>query len=124
MVQASCEMKASPYEAEEMEFLSTLCEKIRQDNSIILLYIQVMIQQNGLLCTPICFPWCSLHITKALNFNFSDHINNVSHSCIWHLQPHLILHSLLHYTGGGKQFHLFLFLVEFICVKIFWSNKG
>lgn len=42
MVQASCEMKASPYEAEEMEFLSTLCEKIRQDNSIILLYIQVM----------------------------------------------------------------------------------
>lgn len=40
MVQASCEMRASPYEAEEMEFLTTLCEKIRQDNSIILLYIQ------------------------------------------------------------------------------------
>lgn len=34
-------MRASPYEAEEMEFLAILCEKIRQDNSIILLYIQV-----------------------------------------------------------------------------------
>lgn len=41
MVKASCEMRASPYEHEEMEFLSTLCEKIRQDSSIILLYIQV-----------------------------------------------------------------------------------
>lgn len=40
-MKASCEMRASPYEHEEMEFLSTLCEKIRQDSSIILLYIQV-----------------------------------------------------------------------------------
>ncbi|XP_064102448.1 FHF complex subunit HOOK interacting protein 2A-like [Macrobrachium nipponense] len=40
MVRAVCEMRASPYEAEEMEFLSTLCEKIRQDCTIILLYIQ------------------------------------------------------------------------------------
>lgn len=43
MVKASCEMRASPYEHEEMEFLSTLCEKIRQDSSIILLYIQVFL---------------------------------------------------------------------------------
>lgn len=40
MVRISCETRASPYEAEEIEFLSTLCEKIRQDSSIILLYIQ------------------------------------------------------------------------------------
>ena len=46
MVQASCEMRASPYEAEEMEFLSTLCEKIRQDSSIILLYIQVLVWED------------------------------------------------------------------------------
>lgn len=51
MVQASCEMRASPYEAEEMEFLTTLCEKIRQDNSIILLYIQVRKWQES--------PWYS-----------------------------------------------------------------
>ncbi|XP_018006360.1 FHF complex subunit HOOK interacting protein 2A [Hyalella azteca] len=40
MVLASCYMTASPYEAEEMEFLALLCEKIRQDNSLVLLYIQ------------------------------------------------------------------------------------
>ncbi|KAK7018682.1 hypothetical protein SK128_022625 [Halocaridina rubra] len=39
MVRAVGDMRASPYEAEEMEFLMTLCEKIRQDSSIILLYI-------------------------------------------------------------------------------------
>lgn len=49
MVQASCEMRASPYETEEMEFLSTLCEKIRQDNSIILLYIQPFAMTGGQL---------------------------------------------------------------------------
>ncbi|KAG0716062.1 Protein FAM160B1 [Chionoecetes opilio] len=49
MVQASCAMKASPYEAEEMEFLSTLCEKIRQDSSIILLYIQPFAMTGGQL---------------------------------------------------------------------------
>ncbi|CAL4064393.1 unnamed protein product [Meganyctiphanes norvegica] len=40
LVVASCNMTASPYESQEMEFLSTLCEKIRQDNTLILLYIQ------------------------------------------------------------------------------------
>ncbi|XP_047497545.1 FHF complex subunit HOOK interacting protein 2A-like isoform X2 [Penaeus chinensis] len=47
MVKASCEMRASPYEHEEMEFLSTLCEKIRQDSSIILLYIQPIAITGG-----------------------------------------------------------------------------
>ncbi|XP_063867785.1 FHF complex subunit HOOK interacting protein 2A-like isoform X1 [Scylla paramamosain] len=47
MVQTSCEMRASPYEAEEMEFLSILCEKIRQDSSIILLYIQPCAMTGG-----------------------------------------------------------------------------
>ncbi|XP_071552969.1 FHF complex subunit HOOK interacting protein 2A-like isoform X2 [Panulirus ornatus] len=48
MVRASCEMRASPYEAEEMEFLSTLCEKVRQDSSIILLYIQPLALTGGI----------------------------------------------------------------------------
>ncbi|XP_042212317.1 FHF complex subunit HOOK interacting protein 2A-like isoform X2 [Homarus americanus] len=48
MVRASCEMRASPYETEEIEFLSTLCEKIRQDSSIILLYIQPIALTGGI----------------------------------------------------------------------------
>ncbi|KAK3858559.1 hypothetical protein Pcinc_035257 [Petrolisthes cinctipes] len=47
MVKTSSEMRASPYEAEEMEFLAILCEKIRQDNSIILLYIQPVALTSG-----------------------------------------------------------------------------
>ncbi|KAF2360103.1 Retinoic acid induced 16-like protein [Trinorchestia longiramus] len=43
MVLASCSMTASPYEAEEIDFLAALCEKIRQDNSLVLLYIQKMV---------------------------------------------------------------------------------
>ncbi|XP_076057831.1 FHF complex subunit HOOK interacting protein 2A-like isoform X2 [Oratosquilla oratoria] len=46
MVCASNEMKASPYESEEMEFLSTLCEKIQQDNTIIILYIQPYAEES------------------------------------------------------------------------------
>ena len=41
MVRASCEMTASPYEAEEIQYLTALCEKIRHDHSLVLLYIQV-----------------------------------------------------------------------------------
>lgn len=41
MIKATCEKKASPYEHQEMEFLSIVCEKIREDLSIILLYIEV-----------------------------------------------------------------------------------
>ncbi|XP_045582330.1 FHF complex subunit HOOK interacting protein 2A [Procambarus clarkii] len=47
MVRTICEMRASPYEAEEIEFLSTLSEKIRQDNGIILLYIQPIALTGG-----------------------------------------------------------------------------
>ncbi|KAB7497833.1 hypothetical protein Anas_09440 [Armadillidium nasatum] len=40
MIKATCEKKASPYENQEIEFLSIVCEKIREDVTIILLYIE------------------------------------------------------------------------------------
>ena len=41
MVKASSDMTASPYEVQEIDFLTTLCEKIRHDHSLVLLYIKV-----------------------------------------------------------------------------------
>lgn len=41
MVRASYEMTASPYEAEELGYLAALCDKIREDHSLVLLFIQV-----------------------------------------------------------------------------------